>query len=69
MIRAIPNSRFLDCQAYGEVPIKVTWLKDEAKVSADKQIQVLSNSSYYISVKQKASKEFSLMKDFISAWP
>ena len=49
LITAIPNSRFLDCQAHGEVPIKVTWLKNEAKVSAHKWIQVLSNSSLYIS--------------------
>ena len=49
LIRGIPNSRFLDCQAHGEVPIKVTWLINEAKVSANKQIQVLSNSSVYIS--------------------
>jgi hypothetical protein len=49
LIRAIPNSRFLDCQAHGEVPIKVTWLKNGAKVSENKRIQVLSNGSLYIS--------------------
>ena len=49
VIRAIPNSRFLGCQAHGEVPIKVTWLKNEVKVSANKRIQVLSNSSLCIS--------------------
>uniref|UniRef100_H0WS39 Protogenin n=1 Tax=Otolemur garnettii TaxID=30611 RepID=H0WS39_OTOGA len=39
----------LDCQAHGEVPIKVTWLKNGAKVSESKRIQVLSNGSLYIS--------------------
>uniref|UniRef100_A0A8I3PZD6 Protogenin n=1 Tax=Canis lupus familiaris TaxID=9615 RepID=A0A8I3PZD6_CANLF len=38
----------LDCQAHGEVPIKVTWLKNGAKVSENKRIQVLSNGSLYI---------------------
>ena len=49
LITAIPNSRFLDCQAHGEVPIKVTWLKNGVKVSENKRIQVLSNGSLYIS--------------------
>ncbi|KFO21396.1 Protogenin [Fukomys damarensis] len=40
---------FLDCQAHGEVPIKVTWLKNGAKVSENKRFQVLSNGSLYIS--------------------
>uniref|UniRef100_A0A9L0IEE7 Protogenin n=1 Tax=Equus asinus TaxID=9793 RepID=A0A9L0IEE7_EQUAS len=39
----------LECQAHGEVPIKVTWLKNGAKVSENKRIQVLSNGSLYIS--------------------
>ena len=39
----------LDCQAHGEVPINVTWLKKGAKVSENKRIQVLSNGSLYIS--------------------
>uniref|UniRef100_A0A2K6DZM0 Protogenin n=1 Tax=Macaca nemestrina TaxID=9545 RepID=A0A2K6DZM0_MACNE len=39
----------LDCQAHGEVPIKVTWLKNGAKVSENKRIEVLSNGSLYIS--------------------
>ncbi|XP_054980531.1 protogenin [Sorex araneus] len=39
----------LDCQAHGEVPIKVTWLKNGAKVSESKRIQVMSNGSLYIS--------------------
>ncbi|XP_040476353.1 protogenin [Ursus maritimus] len=39
----------LDCQGHGEVPIKVTWLKNGAKVSENKRIQVLSNGSLYIS--------------------
>lgn len=39
----------LDCQAHGEVPTKVTWLKNGAKVSENKRIQVLSNGSLYIS--------------------
>ncbi|KAM5235550.1 protogenin [Ctenodactylus gundi] len=40
---------FLDCQARGEVPIKVTWLKNGAKVPENPRIQVLSNGSLYIS--------------------
>nr|Q2VWP9.1 RecName: Full=Protogenin; AltName: Full=Protein Shen-Dan; Flags: Precursor [Rattus norvegicus]AAU05739.1 shen-dan [Rattus norvegicus] len=40
---------FLDCQAHGEGPIKVTWLKNGAKLSENKRIQVLSNGSLYIS--------------------
>ncbi|XP_031200211.1 protogenin isoform X2 [Mastomys coucha] len=39
----------LDCQAHGEGPIKVTWLKNGAKLSENKRIQVLSNGSLYIS--------------------
>uniref|UniRef100_G3TG99 Protogenin n=1 Tax=Loxodonta africana TaxID=9785 RepID=G3TG99_LOXAF len=39
----------LDCQAHGDVPIKVTWLKNGAKLSESKRIQVLSNGSLYIS--------------------
>lgn len=39
----------LDCQAHGEVPIKVTWLKNGVKLSENKRIQVLSNGSLYIS--------------------
>ncbi|XP_058521805.1 protogenin isoform X5 [Ochotona princeps] len=39
----------LDCQAHGEVPIKVTWLKNGIKLSENKRIQVLSNGSLYIS--------------------
>ncbi|XP_060034184.1 protogenin isoform X1 [Erinaceus europaeus] len=38
----------LDCQARGEVPIKVTWLKNGAKVPENKRTQVLSNGSLYI---------------------
>lgn len=43
------DSVFLDCQAPGEGPIKVTWLKNGAKLSENKRIQVLSNGSLYIS--------------------
>ncbi|KAH0512071.1 Protogenin [Microtus ochrogaster] len=39
---------FLDCQAHGEGPVKVTWLKNGAKLSENKRIQVLSNGSLYI---------------------
>lgn len=39
----------LNCQAHGEMPIKVTWLKNGAKVTENKRIQVLSNGSLYIS--------------------
>ncbi|XP_050996782.1 protogenin [Acomys russatus] len=43
------DSVVLDCQAHGEGPIKVTWLKNGAKLSENKRIQVLSNGSLYIS--------------------
>ncbi|XP_044516039.1 protogenin [Gracilinanus agilis] len=39
----------LDCQAHGELPIKITWLKNGAKVSENKRIHALSNGSLYIS--------------------
>ncbi|CAO2634370.1 Prtg [Lemmus lemmus] len=39
---------FLDCQAHGEGPVKVTWLKNGAKLSENKRIQVLTNGSLYI---------------------
>lgn len=43
------DSVLLDCQAHGEGPIKVTWLKNGAKLSENKRIQVLSNGSLYVS--------------------
>ncbi|XP_027266982.1 protogenin isoform X2 [Cricetulus griseus] len=43
------DSVSLDCQAHGEGPIKVTWMKNGAKLSENKRIQVLSNGSLYIS--------------------
>ncbi|XP_028925988.1 protogenin [Ornithorhynchus anatinus] len=39
----------LDCQAHGDVPITITWLKNGAKVSENKRIHTLSNGSLYIS--------------------
>ncbi|XP_074090717.1 protogenin [Macrotis lagotis] len=39
----------LDCQAHGELPIKITWLKNGAKVSENKRIHALTNGSLYIS--------------------
>ncbi|CAM5087390.1 unnamed protein product [Natator depressus] len=39
----------LDCQAHGEVPITITWLKNGAKVSENERIYTLSNGSLYIS--------------------
>ncbi|XP_069851143.1 protogenin [Dipodomys merriami] len=42
------DSLLLDCHAHGDVPIKVTWLKNGVKVSESKRIQVLSNGSLYI---------------------
>uniref|UniRef100_A0A452HRD4 Ig-like domain-containing protein n=1 Tax=Gopherus agassizii TaxID=38772 RepID=A0A452HRD4_9SAUR len=40
---------FLDCEAHGEVPITITWLKNGAKVSENERIYTLSNGSLYIS--------------------
>lgn len=39
----------LDCQARGEAPITVTWLKNGGKVSENERIYTLSNGSLYIS--------------------
>uniref|UniRef100_A0A8D0GAQ5 Protogenin n=1 Tax=Sphenodon punctatus TaxID=8508 RepID=A0A8D0GAQ5_SPHPU len=39
----------LDCQAHGEVPITISWLKNGAKVSENERIYMLSNGSLYIS--------------------
>ncbi|XP_057709198.1 protogenin A [Corythoichthys intestinalis] len=39
----------LDCQAHGETPIDVRWLRNGAKVSVNERVYLLSNSSLYIS--------------------
>ncbi|CAI5793087.1 protogenin [Podarcis lilfordi] len=39
----------LDCQARGEVPITITWLKNGVKVTENERIYTLSNGSLYIS--------------------
>lgn len=39
----------LDCQARGEAPITITWLKNGVKVSENERIYTLSNGSLYIS--------------------
>lgn len=39
----------LDCQARGEAPITITWLKNGGKVSENERIYTLSNGSLYIS--------------------
>ncbi|KAM4661661.1 protogenin [Amazona ochrocephala] len=39
----------LDCQARGEAPITITWLKNGGKVSENERIYSLSNGSLYIS--------------------
>ncbi|KAJ8340451.1 hypothetical protein SKAU_G00350840 [Synaphobranchus kaupii] len=39
----------LDCQAHGEAPIAVRWLKNGAKVSENERVYSLSNGSLYIS--------------------
>lgn len=39
----------LDCQAHGEAPITITWLKNGGKVSENERIYTLSNGSLYIS--------------------
>ncbi|XP_077449346.1 protogenin A [Stigmatopora argus] len=39
----------LDCQAHGETPIDVRWLRNGAKVSVNERVYLLSNGSLYIS--------------------
>nr|XP_023669595.1 protogenin [Paramormyrops kingsleyae] len=39
----------LDCQARGETPIAVTWLKNGLRISESERIYLLSNGSLYIS--------------------
>ncbi|XP_054626436.1 protogenin A isoform X1 [Dunckerocampus dactyliophorus] len=39
----------LDCQAHGETPIDVRWLKNGVKVVENDRVYLLSNSSLYIS--------------------
>ncbi|XP_041075259.1 protogenin-like [Polyodon spathula] len=38
----------LDCQARGEVPVSMTWLKNGVKVTENERVYVLSNGSLYI---------------------
>ncbi|XP_072237408.1 protogenin A [Leuresthes tenuis] len=39
----------LDCQAHGEAPIDMTWLKNGVKLVEDERVYLLSNGSLYIS--------------------
>ncbi|XP_064168970.1 protogenin A-like isoform X1 [Anguilla rostrata] len=39
----------LDCQAHGEAPIDVRWLKNGVRVSENERVYLLSNGSLYIS--------------------
>lgn len=39
----------LDCQAHGESPIDVRWLKNGVKVMENERVYLFSNSSLYIS--------------------
>lgn len=39
----------LDCQAHGESPIDVRWLKNGVKVVENERVYLLSNGSLYIS--------------------
>ncbi|XP_035273002.1 protogenin A-like [Anguilla anguilla] len=39
----------LDCQAHGEAPIAVRWLKNGVKISENERVYLLSNGSLYIS--------------------
>lgn len=39
----------LDCQAHGESPIAVTWLKNGVKVAENERVYILSNGSLYFS--------------------
>lgn len=38
----------LDCQARGEVPVSMTWLKNGVKVTENERVYALSNGSLYI---------------------
>ncbi|KAM4748996.1 protogenin [Rhinophrynus dorsalis] len=38
----------LDCQAHGEAPISVTWMKNGVKISESERISMLYNGSLYI---------------------
>ena len=39
----------LNCQAHGEAPIDVRWLKNGVKVAESERVYLLSNGSLYIS--------------------
>ena len=39
----------LDCQAHGEAPIAVRWLKNGVKIAENERVYLLSNGSLYIS--------------------
>lgn len=39
----------LDCQAHGEAPIDVRWLRNGAKVAENERVYLLSNGSLFIS--------------------
>ena len=39
----------LDCQAHGEAPIDMTWLKNGVKLVENERVYLLSNGSLYIS--------------------
>lgn len=43
------DSVVLDCQARGEAPITITWLKNGGKVPENERIYTLTNGSLYIS--------------------
>ncbi|XP_053129164.1 protogenin isoform X2 [Hemicordylus capensis] len=49
----------LDCQARGEVPITITWLRNGAKVLENERIYTLSNGSLYISEMESKRGEVS----------
>lgn len=48
MIVARKEAVVLDCQARGELPITITWLRNGVKVSENERIYTLSNGSLYI---------------------
>lgn len=43
------EATILDCQAHGEAPIDVRWLKNGVTVAENERVYLLSNGSLYIS--------------------
>nr|DBA31732.1 TPA: hypothetical protein GDO54_007517 [Pyxicephalus adspersus] len=53
------DSVVLDCQAHGESPIALTWIKNGVKISESERISILENGSLYIQEVEGKKGEFS----------